>query len=325
MIYPVEELQSKINTYISEIPIVRPPVELYEPIKYVMGIGGKRVRPVLLLLAYNLFNSDLSIAMPPAAGIEIFHNYTLLHDDLMDRADMRRGKKTVHRVWNDNTAILSGDAMFVLAYHYIAQVPPAYLKEILELFTITAREICEGQQYDVDFEGRNDVKAEEYLEMIRLKTAVLLAVSLKIGAILGGASPTDANLLYDFGIHIGLAFQLKDDYLDVYGDPDVFGKNTGGDILCNKKTYMLIKALEEADKKQLAELIFWLDATSYEPKEKIAKVTELYNQIGIKRCCEEKMKEYYDAALSILDKVSIEKSKKAEITNMVHNLMYREI
>lgn len=325
MIYPVEELQNRINIYISEIPIIRPPAELYKPIEYVMSIGGKRVRPILLLLAYNLFDDDLSVALPPAAGIEIFHNYTLLHDDLMDRADMRRGKKTVHRVWNDNTAILSGDAMFVIAYQYIVKVPTFHLKEILELFSVTAREICEGQQYDVDFEARNDVQAEEYIEMIRLKTAVLLAVSLKMGGILGGASSMDADLLYEFGIHIGLAFQLKDDYLDVYGDPAVFGKNTGGDILCNKKTYMLIRALEEANKEQLAALTFWLNATDYKPIEKIKNVTNLYNQIGVKVCCEEKMKEYYDAALSVLDKISVEKTKKAELINMVHNLMYREI
>lgn len=323
--YSVEQLQEKINTYLSQTSIVRPPVELYKPIEYVMGVGGKRVRPVLLLLAYNLFKDEMSTALPPAAGIEIFHNYTLLHDDLMDRADMRRGRKTVHRVWNDNTAILSGDAMFVLAYQYMAQVPVDYLKEVMDLFTATALEICEGQQYDVDFESRNDVKAEEYLEMIRLKTAVLLAVSLKIGAILGGASSKDASLLYDFGIHVGLAFQLKDDYLDVYGDPAVFGKNIGGDILCNKKTYMLIKALEEADEKQLAELTHWLNAADYTPGEKIEQVTALYNQIGVKTICENKMQEYYTKALDALELVSIEKTKKTELTNMVHSLMYREI
>lgn len=233
--YTASQLLDKINSHISDIRFTRTPAGLYDPIKYVLSMGGKRIRPVLMLMAYNLYKEDVSSIYDPATAIEVYHNYTLLHDDLMDRADMRRGKTTVHKVWNDNTAILSGDAMLVLAYQYMAASSSEHLKEVMDLFSLTALEICEGQQMDMNFESREDVKEEEYLEMIRLKTAVLLAASLKIGAILGGASPEDAENLYDFGMQIGVAFQLQDDLLDVYGDPAVFGKNIGGDILCNKK------------------------------------------------------------------------------------------
>lgn len=243
----------------------------------------------------------------------------------MDRADMRRGKTTVHKVWNDNTAILSGDAMLVLAYQYMAASSSEHLKEVMDLFSLTALEICEGQQMDMNFESREDVKEEEYLEMIRLKTAVLLAASLKIGAILGGASPEDAENLYDFGMQIGVAFQLQDDLLDVYGDPAVFGKNIGGDILCNKKTYMLIKALERADRDQLEGLNHWLSATSFCPEEKISAVTELYTQIGIKAVCENKMREYYTRAMTSLGAVSVIEDKKSELKKLMKHLMYREM
>jgi geranylgeranyl diphosphate synthase type II len=287
-------------------------------------MGGKRIRPALMLMAYNLYKEDVSAVLDPAAGIEIFHNYTLLHDDLMDRADMRRGKKTVHKEWNDNTAILSGDAMLILAYQYIAKAPSTYLKEMLDLFGMTALEVCEGQQYDVDFEQRDHVTEQDYLEMIRLKTAVLLAAALKMGAIQGGASQRDAGLLYDFGIHIGLAFQLKDDFLDVYGDPAVFGKHIGGDILCNKKTYMMIKALELSDDRQRAELNKWMRATTFNPEDKISAVVHVYNEVGIKTRCENKIREYYDNAMRSLDEVSVEKEKKNELINLVHGLMYRK-
>ena len=322
--YTTAQLQEKINNYIAEIPFVKEPVELYKPIEYVMLMGGKRVRPVLMLLAYNLFNEDISLSLAPASGIEIFHNYTLLHDDLMDRANMRRGKETVHKVWGDNTAILSGDAMFVLACQYIAKTPAFCLKEVLDLFNHTALEVCEGQQYDVDFEKRDDVTADEYIEMIRLKTAVLLAAAVKIGAFLGNASAKDAELLYKFGINIGLAFQLKDDYLDVYGDPVVFGKNLGGDILCNKKTFMLIKAFELADEKQIKNLNFWINKLNFESEEKIKAVTDLYNEIGVKEVCENKMAEYYNGAIEVLDKVSVDEYRKNELKKLVQELMYRQ-
>ncbi|NDW13407.1 polyprenyl synthetase family protein [Bacteroides sp. 214] len=318
------QLQEQINAYFSAMQIVKAPKGLYEPIEYILAAGGKRIRPVLMLMAYNLYKDKVEEVYAPAAGIEIFHNYTLLHDDLMDRADMRRGRKTVHKVWDDNTAILSGDLMLVLAYQYIAACPVHYLKQVLDLFSATATEICEGQQYDVDFEQRNDVKEEEYIEMIRLKTAVLLAASLKMGAIQGGSSQEDADLLYEFGINVGLAFQLKDDYLDVYGDPAVFGKNIGGDILCDKKTYMLINVLERANPEQLRELNQWIGAQQVNPQEKIAAVTAIYNQVGIKELCEEKMNFYYEKAVTALNRVSVAPEKKKELQELIHNLMYRE-
>lgn len=322
--YTAEQILDEINAYISGLSLVREPEGLYAPINYVLSAGGKRIRPVLMLMAYNLYMEDISVALAPATGIEIYHNYTLLHDDLMDKADMRRGKKTVHKIWSNNTAILSGDAMLVLAYQYIAKAPAAYLKQMLELFSATALQICEGQQYDVDFEQRNDVTEQDYLEMIRLKTAVLLAASLKMGAIQGGASQQDAGLLYDFGINIGLAFQLKDDFLDIYGDPVVFGKNIGGDILCNKKTYMVIKALELSDAAQKAELGKWMRAVTFDPEEKVSAVIHIYNETGMKTCCEKKMREYYGKAMRSLEKVKVEKEKKNQLINLAHSLMYRE-
>ncbi|MDL2305194.1 polyprenyl synthetase family protein [Bacteroides sp. OttesenSCG-928-D19] len=322
MLTPIQ-LQDEINSYLSELPLTRSPQELYKPIQYILSLGGKRIRPVLMLMAYNLYEEDVKPILPSAAAIEIFHNYTLLHDDLMDHADMRRGKTTVHKLWDENTAILSGDAMFVLAYQYMAN-SPRHLNQMWTLFNLTALEICEGQQFDINFEKRNDVTEAEYIEMIRLKTAVLLAASLKMGAIQAGASEEDASLLYDFGINIGLAFQLKDDYLDVYGDPTVFGKNIGGDIASNKKTYLLIKALELASDCQKNELNEWINQTDFNAEKKISAIIELYNQLNIKTACEQKIQEYYQKATEILNKVSVEAERKAELQNMIFNLMYRE-
>lgn len=323
--FTASQLLDKINTHVAELQFTRSPKELYEPVEYVLSLGGKRIRPVLMLMGYNLFKEDVTRIYGPATGIEVYHNYTLLHDDLMDRADMRRGKATVHKVWNDNTAILSGDAMLVLAYQYMADCPPAHLKEVMDLFSLTALEICEGQQMDMDFERRSDVKEEEYIEMIRLKTAVLLAAALKIGAVLANASAEDAERLYEFGVQIGVAFQLQDDLLDVYGDPAVFGKKIGGDILCNKKTYMLIKALEQADEEQAAELKRWIAAETFDPEKKIEAVTALYNQMGIRAVCENKMREYYTRAMESLDAVSVVVEKKKELKALMEHLMYREI
>lgn len=323
--FNASQLLDKINIHISELQFTRTPQGLYAPIEYVLSMGGKRIRPVLMLMAYNLYKDDIAQIYNPAIGIEVYHNYTLLHDDLMDRADMRRGKKAVHKVWDDNTAILSGDAMLVLAYQYMTASPVECLKEVMELFSLTALEICEGQQLDMEFEQRSKVAEEEYIEMIRLKTAVLLAASLKIGAILGGASPKDADSLYDFGLQIGIAFQLQDDLLDVYGDPVVFGKNIGGDILCNKKTYMLIKALDRSDDKQLSQLNDWLFADSCQPVEKIKAVTGLYNQLGIRGICENKMREHYTRAMESLETVSVIEEKKKELKSLVKLLMYRDM
>lgn len=319
------ELLEKVNSHIADLRFERTPKGLYEPIAYVLSLGGKRIRPVLMMMAYNLYKENVESILSPAIGIEVYHNYTLLHDDLMDRADKRRGKATVHKLWNDNAAVLSGDAMLVLAYQFMAQCPEEHLKEVMELFSLTALEICEGQQMDMEFEQRNDVKEGEYLEMIRLKTSVLLAASLKIGALLGGASAVDANRLYDFGMNMGVAFQLKDDLLDVYGDEAVFGKSIGGDILCNKKTYMLIKALEGADEKQQKCLKHWLEATDFNPAEKIAAVTDLCNQIGVKKLCECKIEEYSDKAMSGLSAVNVADEKKEELEKLLKELMYRKL
>lgn len=322
--YSFSELLEKINSHVSGLRFERAPKGLYEPVSYVLSLGGKRIRPVLMMMAYNLYKDDVDSILNQAAGIEIYHNYTLLHDDLMDRTDRRRGKPTVHKVWNDNVAILSGDAMLVLAYRYMAECPRERLKDIMDIFGLTALEICEGQQMDMEFETRKDVSEEEYLEMIRLKTSVLLAAGLKIGALLGGASSEDASRLYDFGVNLGVAFQLKDDLLDVYGDAQVFGKNIGGDIVCNKKTYLLIKAFERADKGQLAELDKWVDAASFRPDEKIAAVTDLYNQIGVKDLCEKQIAAYTERATQSLAAVQVDPGKKKQLEELMKLLMYRE-
>ncbi len=323
--YTASQLLETVNQHLSSLNYSRPPQGLYDPIEYVLSLGGKRIRPVLLLMAYNLYKQDVNKALAPATAIEVYHNCTLLHDDLMDRAEVRRGKPVVHSVWDENTAILSGDAMLILAYHYLAQSPGQYLQEVLNLFNQTALEICEGQQMDMEFERRYNVTVEEYLEMIRLKTAVLLAASLKIGALLGGASAADAQLLYDFGIHIGVAFQLQDDWLDVYGDPKVFGKKIGGDICCNKKTFMLIKAIERAEDVQKVQIEEWIGAKDFDEDEKIAVFTDLYNQLGVRKIAEQEMDECYIKAMDCLDKVSVPNENKQMLKKVVAELMNRKI
>lgn len=325
MIYTASQLLDKINNHLTDIQFTRTPEGLYKPIEYILSLGGKRIRPVLTLMAYNLYKEDVTPACTPAAAIEVYHNHTLLHDDLMDRSDMRRGKPTVHKVWNDNTAVLSGDAMLILAFRLMNACAAEYLKEVMDLFSLTALEICEGQQLDMEFESRGDVREEEYIEMIRLKTAVLLAASLKTGAVLAGATAADAANLYNFGMQIGIAFQLQDDLLDVYGNPEVFGKKIGGDILCNKKTYMLIKALNRADDKQRAELERWLNTEACQPAEKIEAVTALYNELDIRNVCENKMREYYTLAMESLAAVAVAEERKKELKNLVKLLMYREM
>ena len=294
---------------------------LFTPISYVLSQGGKRVRPVLALMSYNLFREDLSNIIPVALGIEIFHNFTLLHDDLMDRSDMRRNKPTVHVKWNDNIAILSGDVMLTESYREICKISSDLLKPVLNLFSDTATEIYCGQQFDMEFEDRLDVTIEEYLEMIRLKTAVLLGCATKGGAIVARANDNDANHLYDFGANLGLAFQLKDDLLDVYGDTENFGKKIGGDIVCNKKTYLLINAL--SDKSVRQELVYWIEKTDFDREEKIGAITAVYNKLNIKEKTEGLIQEYYEKALRSLDKVSVENSRKKELTQLVQNLMFR--
>ncbi len=318
------EILSEVNRFLEEMPYTRKPQSLYEPVKYALSMGGKRVRPVLMMLAYNMFKENPADILMTACGLETYHNYTLLHDDLMDNADVRRGKPTVHRKWDANTAILSGDSMLVLAYQRIAQCPADKLEPVLRLFTETALEIGEGQQYDMDFENRTDVTEEEYIEMIRLKTSVLLACAAKTGAILADAPVSDANSLYAFGEKLGLAFQLQDDLLDVYGDPKVFGKSIGGDIVSNKKTYMLINAYQKANAEQRKELMQWVEAKTFDRKEKIDAVTKLYDAIGIRQLCEEKINQYFLESERMLDKVDVPEDRKCHIRSFILGMMNRK-
>lgn len=318
-----DQILTLFNTYLDTLPYDRQPSSLYDPIRYVLSIGGKRIRPVLMLLSYNLYRDDVERILPQACGLETYHNYTLLHDDLMDKADMRRGMPTVHRKWNDNAAILSGDSMLVLSYQRMAQCDAEHLKPVIEIFTETALEIGEGQQYDMNFETRDDVSEPEYIEMIRLKTSVLLACALKIGAIMADADEEDQQNLYHFGEQIGLAFQLQDDYLDVYGDPSVFGKNIGGDITSNKKTFMLINALQLAEGEDKAELLRWIEATDFDRNEKINAVTALYNKLGIDRLAQEKIEYYFAQSRKYLDAVKVPSERKEALEQYTNKMMKR--
>ena len=319
-----DEILKMVNEFLDHLSYDRKPESLYEPIKYVLSMGGKRIRPTLMLLAYNLYKENPEDILMNACALETYHNYTLLHDDLMDNADMRRGHLTVHKKWNNNTAILSGDSMLVLAFQRMMQCDTKHLKDILDLFTVTALEIGEGQQYDMEFETRNDVKEEEYIEMIRLKTSVLLACALKIGAILADASAEDADNLYKFGEQIGLAFQLQDDYLDVYGDSKVFGKEIGGDITSNKKTYMLINAFNKANDAQREELTRWVSARDFDRNEKVDAVTRLYNEIGIDQLAQDKIAYYFGQSKKFLDAVNVPEEKKEELRKYAQKMMKRQ-
>jgi len=322
--YTSNELLTIVNEYLNNLPYNRKPSSLYEPIKYVLDLGGKRIRPILMMLSYNLYKENPKTILSSACALETYHNYTLLHDDLMDEAPLRRGQQTVHTKWNNNQAILSGDSMLVLAYERLAQVDTKHLQAVLNLFTETALQIGEGQQYDMEFEHRNDVTVDEYIEMIRLKTSVLLACATKMGALLADASAEDAENLYKFGEQIGLAFQLQDDYLDVYGDSKVFGKKIGGDITSNKKTYMLITAFNRANDKQRAELEEWINKTAFVTEEKIAAVTRLYNEIGVDKLAKEKMDYYYKQGKQYLQAVKLPEEQKKELLAYAADMMSRQ-
>lgn len=316
-----EEICRTIEEALARLTFDQPPRSLFDPITYILSLGGKRIRPALALMACDLFGGKNEDVLQPALGLEVFHNFTLLHDDLMDEADRRRDKPTVHKLWNPNVAILSGDAMLICAYQLVAK---ANDKAILELFSRTALEICAGQQYDMEFESRSDVTEEEYLEMIRLKTAVLLACALKVGAMIGGASTADADALYDYGIHIGLAFQLQDDLLDVYGDPKTFGKNIGGDILCNKKTFLLINALSAASEEQRQVMEDWMARKTYDAQEKIAAYTNLYNELSIRDLTERRIEDYYRMADEDLARLSIAPESLSVLKGTCDRLMKRK-
>ena len=325
MTFSANELIEKMNAYLASMPYMRSPEGLYEPIKYELSLGGKRLRPVLMLMAYNLYKEEVDAILPQAAGLETYHNHTLLHDDLMDNADMRRNQPTVHKKWNANTAILSGDAMLLLASRLMGQCDDAHLPAVMKTFTETAIEICEGQQWDMEFETRSDVTVPEYIEMIRLKTSVLLAAALKIGAIMGDAPAEDTELLYQFGVKMGLAFQLQDDFLDVYGDPKVFGKNIGGDIMCNKKTFMLITAHNLANETQRQELERWIHAENPSAEEKIHAVTEIYNELSIGDLCNKEINTLYEEGLELLEKVNLPAEKKEPLRLFACRLMNRKL
>ncbi|PKQ63484.1 isoprenyl synthetase [Labilibaculum filiforme] len=323
--YSFNELQEIIEKEIDGLEFSAPPEGLFEPMKYILGIGGKRLRPILVLLGANLYKDDLSRVCLPAIGIEVFHNFTLLHDDVMDNAPIRRNKKTVHEKWNSNVAILSGDAMSIKAYQYIGSCEDKYLRDVLTVFNQTALEVCEGQQFDMEFEERNDVELDEYLNMIRLKTAVLLGGSLKMGAIMGDASSKDAELLYYFGVNLGMAFQLQDDLLDVFGDEAVFGKKIGGDILSNKKTFLLIKALETASSEVKSELKSWITKKDFNPEEKIKTVRAIYEKLNVREFSVKKIENYFTLCLEYLDKVNVEAEKKKELYSLVKGLVNRSV
>lgn len=318
----LEKLSEIINENLKSLGYRRDPENLYVPIEYALSLGGKRLRPLLTLVACEMFDGKIEDAVNAALGIEMYHNHTLLHDDVMDNADVRRGKPTVHKNWGENSAILSGDAMLILAYKYIMNTV-CNREKVLDLFTETALQICEGQQYDMEFESRNDVSATEYMEMIRLKTAVLLACSLKIGAIIAGASDHDSNLIYEYGIHIGLAFQLQDDILDVYGDERVFGKKIGGDILCDKKTFLLIDALKKSSPDDLTELGKWICNQSCDPSEKIKAVTSVYNRLNVREDAESIMNDCYNKAMACLKQICIDADKKMVLLQLTEKLVSR--
>ncbi len=320
----LNDLQELISKEVNQLEYPAYPAELYEPIKYILSLGGKRIRPALLLMACDMFGGDIRKAIPPALAIEVFHNFTLMHDDIMDNAPLRRGKVTVHEKWNKNVAILSGDVMLVEGYKLMMNVDDHVLRPIMQIFNETAVGVCEGQQIDMEFETRNDVHIDEYINMIRLKTAVVLGGALKIGALIGGAETKDALLLQAFGEHLGVAFQLQDDILDVYGDPEKFGKQVGGDILSNKKTFLLIKALELADKGQSAELNHWLSGTQFQPKEKVEAVTSIYDQLNVRHFAWETMHHYAIMAFEALDAITLSAEAKQYLRDFADGLMVRE-
>ena len=321
--HSIEQLQYLVNKAIADTKYTEQPAELYEPISYLMQLGGKRMRPVLVLIATEMFDGNVFKALDAAIGIELFHNFTLMHDDIMDKAPLRRGKPTVHAKWNESAAILSGDVMFVEAYKLMIKVDDSILREVLAIFSDTASGVCQGQQADMNFEKRDDVSLPEYLEMIRQKTAVLLAGSMQIGALIGGAVPDQANLLYEFGLNLGLAFQLQDDILDVYGNPEKFGKQVGGDILSNKKTFMLIKAKELATGNTRTELDQWLNRSD-DPFAKIEAITSVYNLLEVRKLAEVEMEEYVNKALRALDLISVDRAKKDLLRGFAEQLLIRE-
>jgi geranylgeranyl diphosphate synthase type II len=321
----ISEYQDLISRHFESIKYQKEPNNLYEPIRYILSLGGKRLRPVLTLMATEVFDVDCQKALAAATAVEVFHNFSLIHDDIMDDAPLRRGNETVHEKWNINTGILSGDAMLILAYQYFEAYEPKIFQELAKLFSKTALEVCEGQQYDVDFETRDDLTIPEYLKMIEYKTAVLVAAAMKMGAIVAETTEENKNLIYDFGLNLGLAFQLRDDYLDAFGNPETFGKQVGGDIIENKKTYLYLKAMEFASVNEKEQLLHLFSFQSSENTDKINSVKGIFNQTGASAATQKAIEDYTFKALETLEKMNIGNDKKAILKAFAENLMSRNV
>jgi len=323
--HAIAQYQEFIAQYASKQVMVKEPLGLYQPVSYIMGLGGKRLRPVLTLLATELFDANYQEALPAALAVEVFHNFSLVHDDIMDDAPLRRGHETVHEKWDINTGILSGDAMLIMAYRYFEHYEPAVFYALVKLFSQTALQVCEGQQWDVDFEQRDNVTLPEYLKMIEYKTAVLVAAALKMGAIIAKTSEQNAQLLYNFGLYLGIAFQLQDDYLDAFGDPATFGKQVGGDIIENKKTYLYLKAMEYAEPNDKIQLTQLFSIHPSDNSDKIESVKRLFMQTGASQATQEAIESYTQKALRLVDELPVDQTKKDVLTAFAQNLMHRKV
>jgi len=323
--HSIHQYQEFISDYLQSQSKSKEPKNLYEPIHYIMELGGKRMRPILTLMSAEVFDADYKKALPAALAVEVFHNFSLIHDDIMDDAPLRRGHETVHEKWNINTGILSGDAMLILAYQYFEQYEPTIFRSLAKLFSKTALEVCEGQQWDVDFETRDDVAISEYLKMIECKTAVLVAAAMKMGAIIAETSEENADLIYDFGLNLGLAFQLQDDYLDAFGNPETFGKQVGGDIIENKKTYLYLKAIEFATDDQKKELMQLFSIHPENNLDKINAVAAIFNSSGASKATQKAIQDFTLKAFETLEKMNISQDKKAMLRAFGENLMERKV
>jgi geranylgeranyl diphosphate synthase type II len=313
-----------IAEYIQNTEYPKQPADLYDPIKYILSLSGKRIRPVLVLMGAKLFGKEnLQEVVPASIAIEYFHNFSLIHDDIMDRAPLRRGKATVHQKWNDNVAILSGDALLVKAYQELGKSPSAHIPDLLSVFNKVALEVCEGQQYDMDFEKKSNVSEDDYLNMIKLKTSVLLGGALQMGAILANADQQQQELIYDFGVNLGIAFQLQDDYLDVYGNPETFGKQVGGDILCNKKTILRIKTEQLLDEESKEEFQKLIDLDTIEDADKVSRMKNLYAKFEVDKYAEDIKSRYMELAYNKLDSIAVSEAQKAELRMLADTLMHR--
>jgi geranylgeranyl diphosphate synthase type II len=323
--HAIHQYQEFIADYLQAQYEDKEPKNLYDPIHYILDLGGKRMRPVLTLMSAEIFDADYKKALPAALAVEVFHNFSLVHDDIMDDAPLRRGKETVHEKWNINTGILSGDAMLILAYQYFEKYEPTIFRDLAKLFSKTALEVCEGQQWDVDFETRDDVTIAEYLKMIEYKTAVLVAAAMKMGAIIAGTTEENANLIYEFGLNLGLAFQLQDDYLDAFGDPATFGKQVGGDIIENKKTYLYLKAVAYSPVEVVEQLLHLFSVHPNDNAEKISSVKAIFNSSGASKATQEAIQHFTFKAFETLEKLSISSDKKDQLRTFGENLMGRKV